>query len=169
MKPLVFYIRPFALLAFLLFWGCEKDVVPHAGENEAALNAVAGFYSGKLTWVRYNPLTGESTRGIDPAAQVEVKPTGPDKVTFRLITPVFLANSTFSSKLFSKMESGSGPAYTGQFVFEYGDQDMLNDSSFGYYNQTQINIGQGGTLRMFNFTRPNIIREEALTMEGVKR
>jgi hypothetical protein len=169
MKPNQTDIKLLVLLIFILITGCIKEEDPPASENAAAFQVVSGMYTGKLSWERTNPTTGLSFNGVDPAALLEVRTTGPDKVTFYLTTPVFLNNPTFSSLLISKIESGSGNSYSGSFVFEYGNDEMMTDSSFGYYNQTQINIGQGGTIRMFNFTRPNLTREEAVLFEGVKR
>jgi hypothetical protein len=159
---------PFALLICLLISGCKKEELPDS-ENAAALQAVSGFYAGTLTWARVNPTTGEESRGVDAQALVEVRPSGPDQVTFYLTTSALLGNPSFASKLISKVESGSGNTYAGEFIFETGEAGLPTSGAFGYYNRTLISLGQRSTLRLINFTRPSILSDEAILLEAVKR
>ena len=152
-----------------LMYGCEKDEGFTSIENELALQAVSGTYSGTLLWRKDNPTTGETEQGTDASASIEVKRTGDDQVTFYLTTGAILSNMVINSKLISKMETGSGASYTGQFIFQHGDPGLSVSGNFGYYNRTVITIGQNARMSFTNYTKPNVIHAETLTFDGQKR
>ena len=153
----------------LLAASCSKEELESNLRNEAAMQAASGFYTGTLIWRKDNPATGETERGSDAQATLEIRRLDDERVTFYLTTGVNLSNRVIISRLLSKTESGSGTNYAGEFTFGFGDPDLPANGKFGYFNQTRVFIGQQPRLSFFNYTKPNVINAETLVMEAFKR